>query len=390
MAQIKGFYITQWNNDEKGRFPGPAKKINAQLKAMQLYGYNVTFLGNSYQEREASFVNKLKGMVYSRLPFTAVLKNSDYSPNVLPDISGVVDADFIYIRFYWGDYPFGQAVKKIRKQNPNAKIFLEFPDYPYLGKARGAKFMYMRLKDKFCSRIYKNNVDYMVTMEYVDSIYNVPAIHMYNGIDTSRIKMRSFKCDDQIDIGFVATTQKAHGLDRLVLGLREYYARPNSAFKNVVLHIAGGGEELGNIRKLVAECKLEDKVFFYGYLFGEQLDALFDKIDLGIDYLAPSRDGIKVSSSLKTREYLSRGIPVITGAYLDICMDKKFQYMLVVEDNDNPIDVGKVTEFYIETYKNGFENVIKDIRKFAIDNIDVKSTMKFLKDVLDEDGCKSV
>lgn len=390
MNKINGFYITQWSNDEKGLFPGPAKKINAQLMAMRSYGHNVTFIGNEHKLERVSFLKKIIGMIYSRLPFTAVLKNPDYTPNVLPDISNVINADYIYIRFYWGDYPFGKAIRRLRKQNAKAKIFLEFPDYPYLGKVKGIRFGYMRLKDKFCSRIYKKNIDYMVTMEYVDSIYNVPAVHMYNGTDTSKIKVRTYEDDNQIGIGFVATTQKAHGLDRLIMGMKDYYSKSKDVISDIVLHIAGGGEELNNIKILVKNLGLEDRVKFYGYLFGDELDRLFDKIDIGVDYLSPSRDQIKVSSSLKTREYLSRGIPIITGAYLDVCMDNHFKHLLVVEDDDKPINVDSIIEFYNKEYINGFEPVIQDIREFAINNVDVKSTMKFLNEIVKEDINKDV
>lgn len=379
---MTGYYITQWDNNEKGMYSGPAKKINAQVKGIRESGLEVKLVCPNHKLRNPSKLAKIWGQIYSRLPFTEAKKYEDYVPIRMPDISKISHSDFIYIRFWWGDYPFGKSIQKLRKQNPNAIIFLEFPDYPYLMKAPGINYLYMRIKDVNCSKKYKRYVDYMVTMSHEKTIYGVPTIHMYNGVDVRRIPKRvPMKKDSSIVLGIVANIQKAHGIDRIIKGLGIYYKKRQA--ENVLLYIIGGGPELENLKKLSHAYGVENHVVFWGFKYGDELDQIFNEIDIGVDFLALFRDNIEVSSSLKSREYLARGIPVMSAAYLDVCEDFNFNHLLKIEPNETPININRVVDFYHEQYKDGPKKVIDDIRSFAYEHVDAKKTMMFIKEILD-------
>lgn len=377
----KGYYITQWSSAEDGFYPGPAKKINGQIKALRSYGLDIVYVGRdrNLKRQSVSVIKRIAMQIYSRLPFTEVLKDPDYTVVKMPDISNVRNADFLYIRFWWGDYQFGKAMQRLREQNPSAIIFLEFPDYPYRQKALGIRNYYMILKDRNCSRKYKGNIDYAVTMDRVESIYGIPVQHMYNGIDTERIKKKQplTKQDKTINIGFVATAKKSHGIDRLIKGMRQYY---NQKEKNylVKLILVGGGSAMESFVKYAEECNMDQYVEKYGYQFGNQLDYICNSFDMAVDYLAIHRDGYEISSSLKSREYLARGIPIITSAKVDICEDFGFKHILSVESSEMPIDINEIIEFYEEEYKDGQEAVVDDIRAFAEEKVDMKVTMQFV------------
>lgn len=384
---MTGYYITQWDNDEQGMYSGPAKKINAQIKALRESDLQIKLVCPHHKLRPVSKMMKIWGQVYSRLPFTEAKKYEDYVPIRMPNISKIRNSDFLYIRFWWGDYPFGRAIQKLRRQNPNAIIFLEFPDYPYLMKAPGLKYLYMRIKDINCSKKYKKYVNYMVTMSHEKSIYGVPAVHMYNGVDVDKIAKRiPSKQNNTIVLGIVANIQRAHGIDRVIKGLGEYYKKDHN--EDIYIYVIGGGPELELLKKLAKEYGIENKVVFWGFKYGKELDQIFDEIDIGLDFLALFRDNIEVSSSLKSREYLARGIPVMSAAYLDVCEDFNFKHLLKIEPNDTPIDMDKVVEFYHDQYKDGAEAVVEDIRKFAYDHVDTTKTMMFVKSILEEKHSK--
>lgn len=379
------YYVTQWDNNESGIFPGPAKKINDQLFAFQSFGYNVKLCNNKLDahSNNPGIMRKITTGIYTRLPFTETLKTKNCDIIRLPNVSKIVDADIIYIRFWWGDFTFRNCIDSLRRQNPTAIILLEFPDYPYRSKEVGIKNLHLYLKDRNCSRIYAHAIDYMVTLAYVKEIYGVPAIHMYNGINVSKLRQRipNTRCPSVINLGFVATVQHSHGIDRLIEGIREYYSNNEYPEQKVVLHIAGGGVVYDHLQSLMDSYKLNNYVKFYGYVYNKDLDVLYDNIDIGVDYLAPHRDGITISSSLKTREYMARGIPIVTGAYLDICEDKGVDFFYKVESSETPIDVQSIINFANKVYTENPLKVISRIREFAVKNIDIKETMSFIKNL---------
>jgi hypothetical protein len=96
--------------------------------------------------------------------------------------------------------------------------------------------------------------------------------------------------------------------------MKEYYKKENNV--DVYLHVVGGGEITEELKKRALD--LKDKVRFYGFLFGEELDDMYDRCDIGLEILAPGRKDIKVSASLKSREYIARGFPFVSACNLDI------------------------------------------------------------------------
>ncbi len=95
---------------------------------------------------------------------------------------------------------------------------------------------------------------------------------------------------------------------------------------------------------MVAENQIEDYVIFHGPLYGEQLDAVFDRSDLGIGSLARHRSGITHIKTLKNREYAARGIPFLYSE-----TDEDFEqapYILKIPPTEDPLDIEAVLRFY--------------------------------------------
>ncbi|MEG2800123.1 MAG: glycosyltransferase, partial [Erysipelotrichaceae bacterium] len=192
------------------------------------------------------------------------------------------------------------------------------------------------------------------------------------------VKMRRVKKDvkSSIHFGIVASIQPVHGIDIFINSIQSYYK--SGGKRNLVFDIVGGGTEEKKLIKLVNLLGLNKRVVFHGFKFDEELESLYDVIDIGICELAPERRNYSLSSSLKSREYLAKGLPIIASVDIDIFNDKPFDYFLKLNSNNSLIDIRKCIDFYDSIYVNNEEaiKVATDIRKFAIDNIDMSEVIK--------------
>ncbi len=87
--------------------------------------------------------------------------------------------------------------------------------------------------------------------------------------------------------------------------------------------------------------------------------------------------GLNLSCALKTREAVARGIPMITGCLTDIFTEQDYKYYLEFPNDDSELDIQKIVDFYdkIYTEENG-EDVVKNIRKYAFETIDMAKCMQ--------------
>lgn len=91
-----------------------------------------------------------------------------------------------------------------------------------------------------------------------------------------------------------------HGLDRVIEGLREYYAAPHQCI--VRLRIAGDGVEtlIAEYRRRIDAYSLTEYAEVIGPRSGAALDAEFEWCDMGIASLGRHRNGITGIKTLKT------------------------------------------------------------------------------------------
>ncbi len=105
---------------------------------------------------------------------------------------------------------------------------------------------------------------------------------------------------------------------------------------------------------------------FHGTLSGDDLTEVFDTADIALCPLAGHRAMIFLSSALKSRDYLCRGLPIVTSTPIDIIPDG-FEYCLRVPEDESPVDIRKVAEFADAVYGGGRprSGVAAEIRTFA-------------------------
>lgn len=354
----RGYYIYYASDTD---FAGVNKKVDNQTKIFQ-----------KYFEFEKVVVDKeetniLKSIMW-RMPFGSFGRNYEKA------FALIHNPNFIYIRYTVADRRFLNFIRKLRQSYPKAKLILEIPTYPYGRELLGDFSMFpFYFKDIWYRRQLKKYIDLIVTFSNDKQIFGIPTIQTMNGIAVDEQKVVcDNKADDVIRLLAVAMFQKSHGYERIIKGLAEYYR--DDGERKVELHLVGDGSELGLYKKLVREYHLEEYVFFYGKRNGEELEKSYNCADIGLSCFGLYKRNISRSSALKVREYLAKGIPVVTGCYEDILDGGITQFVLMFSNDKSVIDVKKIIEFYDKIYnsekmmsRGEVHNRIRDFAKSRID-----------------------
>lgn len=250
---------------------------------------------------------------------------------------------FVYIRYYHNANPFTiHLVKAIKKLG--AKVALEIPTYPY-----DQEFIDQKLS-LFIDRQFRHalcrELNAIITFSNNSEIFGQHTICISNGIDFNSIPLRKqmHSIGKELHLIGVAEVHFWHGYDRLIEGLKNYYAQ-NPTYK-VYFHIVGplsGEREYQEIKVPIQLYNLHPYIILHGAKHGKELDALFEKADFAIGSLARHRSGIYNIKTLKNREYAARGFGFI---YSEIDDDfEKMPYILKVPADETPIDILSLITF---------------------------------------------
>lgn len=148
--------------------------------------------------------------------------------------------------------------------------------------------------------------------------------------------------------------------------------------KKVFLHFAGEGDELPLYQKIVKAKKLEPYVVFHGYLTGNALDEFYDGMDMGICSLGCHRIGIyDCVSVLKSREYLAKGLPIVSSTQVDVIEESDFSYKFYVPQDESNVSIKELVQFYKHISQSKPEKTIaEEIRRFAFEHVDMKKMVE--------------
>lgn len=290
------------------------------------------------------------------------------------------DADFLYIRKAQHDASFVYFLKKVKKRNPDVKILYEMPTYPYEKEQATTVGNFPNvIKDRLYRRFMKKYIDRIVTFYNQKKIIGIPTICIMNGYNFSNIKEPSYKLEEgKINLIEVSTTAFWHGYDRVIEGMNLYYK--NGGKIDFVFHMVGPSME--EHKELVAKYHLEDHVIFYGKMSGEELDKVYDKCCIGVDVLGGHRKDYPVSSSLKSREYAEKGIPLITSSPIDY-LPENYKYQMLCPYDDSPVDMNAVENFYNRVFQNSdVKTVGREIQETAKKLCDFHVTLQPVVDYL--------
>lgn len=366
MAKGKsGYYLCNFNPFELGHvLNGVEKKVISQIKSFRNAGIECEFVYCPYAS------TKIRRGIGS-LPLI--------SDGVSwPSLERVGNASFLYIRRpLYSSREFVRFLSKFKTQNSDALVIIEIPSFPYDKEFIGKEMYFALQKDRKYREQWKYFIDYIADLSGQSEIFGVPTLPIFNGIDITNIRVRkpSYKENNTINIVFSAFFGPWHGCDLLLKGLSEYYKKGGE--KDIILHLAGGGNMLQEIGKLIQEKNLERHVKLYGPLDQNDLDSLFDKCTLGVGSLALHRrsDNCR-DSSLKTREYLAKGIPFIYAGSVDVFEREPVDFCLQLPSREEPLDFFRIVEFYEDLYTHESEHsLINRIRLYAEKNVPMEKAM---------------
>ena len=355
---------------------GVPKKIVSQCKA----------LGTGF---DVDLIYYFQGRVYLRTVAdgqTVDLGTGRNKLDVLRLAAGLVGREVyrsMYIRYPRADYLLLRLLKSARKAR--VRVAMEIPTYPYnMEGNESLRGRVVNVLDKlFRNRLWPY-VDRIVTYSDDWEIFQIPTIRTINGVDFDMVACDTAPVDvrSRIDLIAVSAMYRVHGYDRLIRGLHNYYSAGGK--RNVVLKLVGKGDAYDGYRQLVETYNLQDHVIFCGQCFGEQLDEVYRGNAVGINSLAIHRQGLTKESTLKTKEYAAKGLPILSSSYVDAFSEEgNRSYAMVISPDETPVDVEKLIEFVDGIYLGRpLEEIRRDIREDGRKTCDVHTTMRQVREYL--------
>lgn len=344
---------------------GIMKKVFAEARVLEesfdvyLWGFNdnsIVFIHDGEMTEVAKFTNNID-------------KRRKYFKEIAL-FSIQISAKAFYYRYATCDFPLLKALRRISSRS--IKCVIEIPTYPYKGEySRSIKNRMIYLLDCLTRWRLKYYVDRIVLVTSMPKVlFGIPCINISNGIDFSTTSVVKNPTLTPVKLIAVSSMLPHHGYDRLIEGAKLYYS--NIPSKAVAIYLVGDGPEFNKYNRMVTDNSLENIVSICGRLSGRQLDDLFDHSAAAIGSLGLHRLGLKAASTLKIREYVSRGLPVVYSTDDDLLDGKSYGYKLPADES--PVPIEKVIEYVEAMYQTDGVNEL--IRKAAYSLCDMSVVMK--------------
>jgi glycosyltransferase involved in cell wall biosynthesis len=370
---------------------GVRKKIYGQIRVMRESGLEVALIapsgddivvvegGQDEEERMGVVHSYMNAGPLRFFNLTRSLYMSAY------EIARKDRYDGVFIRYSLAERGLISMLRKLKEEE--VKTFIEIPSYPYdleyENKQWYKKFgLYL---DKIYRKRLKGYVDIIFTPgPQQESIYGVNAVSFNNGVNTEDIEEREYSGKKEGVLRFigVANLNSWHGYDRVIKGIAEYYKEKSEI--DFVFNIVGEGIELSNLKDLVEELELQDRVIFHGFKSGKELDKVYNNSDIAISSVGLYRLGIAPRLVLKAREACLKGIPFV-AVKGDPVFDEGFDYVYFVKDEETPLQVEKIYNWFVDL---DAEEYLEEMNKFAKKNLDWRETFKdpisVMKKVMEE------
>jgi len=365
-TQLNTVYIDFGNPYANINNSGIERKKLAQIKELNKLGEVNRY---TYTSRSK---NRFLWNFLRRLPF--------FPSNLLyvVNIGSIINVDIVYIRRSLIDGFVINLLKKIRKKNPKSLILFEIPTYPYDQEMRGFFNYPLLLKEKWNRRkLYKYTNRIVLVASERSLIFKVPTLSILNGIDFSLTPLRKIKeiNDNSVHGIIVGNFAYWHGLDRLIGGIKAYYK--NSYYeRNFVLHVVGPTNKVITMDREIEQLVKGGHLYFYGRLSFHDLEKIYDKVTIAFETFGLHRRSLgQISSSIKSREYGAKGLPIVSSSKIDY-IPQNYPFFLQVPEDDSPVNIQEVLGFYDRIYLGDKEKIAFKIREFAKDRCSSEAMMK--------------
>jgi len=337
-------------NQELKKSDGISNKIYGQLAAFKKHANQCYF--SYFQNINGTTFRKVDDksiFIFSKFKALSFLQKKTSFGSVFRFVIQQ-KINLVYIRYNYFASPFFIFFLWKLKQN-NVKVVLEIPTYPYdaelpkissLIDIKGVLTHFTSYVEKLSRRFFVNVIDNIASFTNEQQIFGVDVISISNAVDP-KLPL-STGCENSNVIRFVGVASLAywHGYDRAIASLAKYDHK--GIKKKVEIHIVGASPIREELEDLTTKLGLEDNVIFHGQLNGHQLDKVMNKCDIGIDSLGRHRSGIESNNSLKSKEYLMRGMPFIKS-HIDESVDS-YSCSIKVSADDEIFDFNRILQTY--------------------------------------------
>lgn len=265
--------------------------------------------------------------------------------------------DIIYIRRI---QPFTTNIKKylIKWNSLGAKIFWEIPT----GGEKPITVIHklIKIQEDYQYRQLNDKMKIVSVSSVQDGLEGYVFIN--NGVDNSTIPVKRTISHRGYRIICLATFNYWHGYDRLLNGLAEYNQINNGS--EIEIYMVGNGE-IDDLKKQAENLCIANHVHFLGIKTGDELDGIFDEMDIAVGNLGFFRKGVTSDTSIKIREYCARGIPFVTALSVND-FPNDFPYVLKVPMDESYIDISSLIQFINNL---DLEKTAIDMRIFSENNL---------------------
>ena len=331
------------------------------------YRQNITSLLNSAELRS----NSLRRRSEKFHLIESILKQ--YDPTNTICYFRFPGADFLFYRFlrrndkYFFVTEHQEIENKIRIGIFQGNLINDFSDLIYGKKVRRLIRGFVGVSSQYL----QNQMSYLSKKEISLKSFFVNG----NGIKTVAVKCRKLipKSKNKVDLLFIGSVYKSHGLHRLVGSMINYYSQQTET--EIILHIVGCNRRDTYLTKYLNNPLIQNKVKFYGYLPSNEINDLADLCDISVNSLGLHRIGLFITSTLKSREYCARGIPFITSSFDDDFKDD-WPYIYHVAANENLFDLQGIIDFVFRIRKDTDHST--KMRNYCEENLDWDIKMKRL------------
>jgi glycosyltransferase involved in cell wall biosynthesis len=332
-------------NEDIRQSSGISKKILSQVKALRghsnkCYFCRLVTLDNKLIRKvddtnigaySKGNLGKLQSLIYFDSLYSFIVSNN---------------VDVMYIRYtHYANPMFIRFLKKLKEIG--VKILVEIPTYPYDHEyAKASSFSKWKLLvDKAYRGKIGKYIHKFITFSNDDYIWNKETIKISNAVDPDLVPLSKSKFDGESLI-FIGVSNLAtwHGYDRLIRSIANYYQVGAEHKLKVYFDVVGDGPIYNELKVLALDLDVDKYITFFGSLDGVDLNEVFDKANIGVDSLGRHRSGSFHNNSLKSKEYLFRGLPIIMS-HEDISLSEN-DLFIKLSANEDVFDIFKLVDWY--------------------------------------------
>ena len=346
---MKIAYFFTWSDDLES---GVMKKVRDQVAFWEKEGHRVkvfilTKRDSRFQQKFHNLANT-SNISWHCLSYDGLIERSRQYANLYNKVESF-KPDIVYLRkckYSPGAYRILKRFASVMELNGKPKPFKLCPGHIY---------------DQLTLRLLLNNLRGFIAVGKeigqtpLYAARNKPVKVIGNSIDQSRYEVLPPAVhNEEVTFVFIGSPgQPWQGVDKILeLGKM----RPSWLF-----HIIGcNAGEFGFVSKEMSN------VTFHGKMDGEQYLKIFGESDIAIGSTAQHRRGMNETSTLKMREYLTCGLPVITG-HKDPDFTGKEPYILELPNYErNVVDHIEEIDAFSREWKG------KRVDRKLVEHIDVR------------------